>query len=116
MNPAAPVTSTDVMATSIGSGHRWSRDAPADVRGERRPVGGPRDRHESLPTLVERAAAQVGRPVLGDHDVDVVPRRGHRAAVEVLHDQPFMGRKLIVNGAVSDGPAETDDDDEADER
>ncbi|MBK1834655.1 hypothetical protein [Roseibacillus ishigakijimensis] len=26
-------------------------------------------------------------------------------AVEVLHDQPYMGRKLIVNGARSKGPA-----------
>jgi hypothetical protein len=26
-------------------------------------------------------------------------------AVEVLHDQPFMGRKMIVNGARSKGPA-----------
>ena len=25
-------------------------------------------------------------------------------AVEVLHDQPFMGRKMIVNGARSKGP------------
>jgi hypothetical protein len=33
----------------------------------------------------------------------------------VLHDQPFMGRKLIVNGAVSDGPAGGDDDDDSDD-
>lgn len=29
-------------------------------------------------------------------------------AVEVLHDQPFMGRKMIVNGARSKGPADGD--------
>ncbi|MEM9079835.1 MAG: RNA-binding protein, partial [Verrucomicrobiota bacterium] len=31
-----------------------------------------------------------------------------KRAVEVLHDQPFMGRRLIVNGARSTGPAEGD--------
>jgi hypothetical protein len=31
-----------------------------------------------------------------------------KRAVEVLHDQPFMGRQLIVSGAKSDGPAEGD--------
>ena len=31
----------------------------------------------------------------------------HRA-VEILHDQPFMGRKMIVNGARSKGPANRD--------
>jgi hypothetical protein len=38
-----------------------------------------------------------------------------KRAVGVLHDQPFMGRKLIVNGAVSDGPAGGDDDDDSDD-
>ena len=32
-----------------------------------------------------------------------------KRAVEVLHDQPFMGRKMIVNGAKSDGPPEEDE-------
>ena len=27
-----------------------------------------------------------------------------KRAVEVLHDQPFMGRTLIVSAAKSDGP------------
>ncbi len=31
-----------------------------------------------------------------------------KRAVEVLHDQPFMGRTLIVNEAKSDGPAPSD--------
>ncbi len=35
-----------------------------------------------------------------------------RRAVEVLHDQPFMGRTLIVNSAKSKGPVD-DDGDEA---
>lgn len=35
-----------------------------------------------------------------------------KRAVEVLHDQPFMGRKLIVNGAVSEGPADADEADD----
>ena len=39
-----------------------------------------------------------------------------KRAVEVLHDQPFMGRKMIVNGAKSDGPADQDDSDNRDER
>jgi RNA recognition motif-containing protein len=29
-----------------------------------------------------------------------------RRAVEKLHDQPFMGRKLVVNGSKSSGPRE----------
>lgn len=33
-----------------------------------------------------------------------------KRAVEVLHDQPFMGRKLIVSGAKSKGPADDDRD------
>lgn len=32
-----------------------------------------------------------------------------KRAVEVLHDQPFMGRKMIVSGAKSQGPADSDD-------
>ena len=32
-----------------------------------------------------------------------------KRAVEVLHDQPFMGRKMIVSGAKSKGPADSDD-------
>jgi|TARA_B110000483_G_C18017624_1_gene473686 RNA recognition motif-containing protein len=31
-----------------------------------------------------------------------------KRAVEVLHDQPFMGRTLIVNAAKSDGPEGSD--------
>jgi hypothetical protein len=31
-----------------------------------------------------------------------------KRAVEILHDQPFMGRTLIVNGAKSKGPADDD--------
>ncbi|NNC88723.1 MAG: hypothetical protein HKN82_09735 [Akkermansiaceae bacterium] len=43
-----------------------------------------------------------------------------KRAVEVLHDQPFMGRNLVVDGAKSQGPAdadqdEGDDDDDRDE-
>jgi len=37
-----------------------------------------------------------------------------KRAVEILHDQPFMGRKLIVNGAVSEGQAKRDDEQTAD--
>lgn len=33
-----------------------------------------------------------------------------KRAVEVLHDQPFMGRTLIVNGARSKGPLDSDGD------
>jgi RNA recognition motif-containing protein len=33
-----------------------------------------------------------------------------KRAVEVLHDQPFMGRTLIVNGAKSKGPVDADGD------
>jgi RNA recognition motif-containing protein len=37
-------------------------------------------------------------------------------AVEVLHDQPFMGRKLTVSGAKSKGQDEREDADERPER
>jgi hypothetical protein len=37
-------------------------------------------------------------------------------AVEVLHDQPFMGRKLMVSGAKSKGHDEREDRDESSER
>ena len=33
-----------------------------------------------------------------------------KRAVEVLHDQPFMGRKMIVSGAKSQGPDDSDDE------
>jgi RNA recognition motif-containing protein len=33
-----------------------------------------------------------------------------KRAVEVLHDQPFMGRTLIVNGAKSKGAVDADGD------
>lgn len=33
-----------------------------------------------------------------------------KRAVEVLHDQPFMGRTLIVNGAKSKGPVDAEGD------
>ncbi|MCB1088389.1 MAG: RNA-binding protein [Verrucomicrobiae bacterium] len=32
-----------------------------------------------------------------------------RRAVEVLHDKDFMGRKLLVTGAKSDGPREDEE-------
>ena len=31
-----------------------------------------------------------------------------KRAVEVLHDQPFMGRKMIVSGAKSKGEADSE--------
>jgi hypothetical protein len=31
-----------------------------------------------------------------------------KRAVEVLHDQPFMGRKMIVSGAKSKGESDSD--------
>ncbi len=34
-------------------------------------------------------------------------------AVEVLHDQPFMGREMIVNGAKSKGPVDGDSEEYA---
>jgi RNA recognition motif-containing protein len=37
-------------------------------------------------------------------------------AVEVLHDQPFMGRKLTVSGANSKGQDEREDRDDREER
>ena len=36
-----------------------------------------------------------------------------KRAVEVLHDQPFMGRNLIVSGAKSKGPKDTGEDEDS---
>ncbi|MCH7225320.1 RNA recognition motif domain-containing protein [Haloferula sp. A504] len=38
-----------------------------------------------------------------------------KRAVEILHDQFFMGRKLNVSGAKSQGPADADDADDAED-
>jgi len=39
-----------------------------------------------------------------------------KRAVEVLHDQPFMGRKMAVSGAKSKGQDEREDNEEREER
>ncbi|NNE92116.1 MAG: hypothetical protein HKN23_10750 [Verrucomicrobiales bacterium] len=36
-----------------------------------------------------------------------------KRAVEILHDQDFMGRKLLVSGAKSEGPRDGADDDDS---
>lgn len=42
--------------------------------------------------------------------IDMVGIEDAKRAVEVLHDQFFMGRKLVVSGAKSEGPANTEDE------
>ena len=43
--------------------------------------------------------------------VDMMGTDEAKRAVEVLHDQFFMGRKLVVSGAKSKGPIDDQDDD-----
>ena len=43
--------------------------------------------------------------------IDMMNQDEAKRAVEVLHDQFFMGRRLVVNGAKSQGPADGEDDD-----
>lgn len=43
--------------------------------------------------------------------IEMVGTDDAKRAVEVLHDQFFMGRKLVVSGAKSAGPADAEDDD-----
>ncbi|MEP4079289.1 RNA recognition motif domain-containing protein [Haloferula sp.] len=42
--------------------------------------------------------------------IDMMNKDEARRAVEVLHDQFFMGRRLVVNGAKSQGPAEGEEE------
>lgn len=41
--------------------------------------------------------------------IEMLDTEEAKKAVEILHDQFFMGRKLVVSAAKSDGPADTDD-------
>ncbi len=43
--------------------------------------------------------------------IDMMNQDEAKRAVEVLHDQFFMGRRLVVNGAKSQGPADGEDED-----
>ncbi|MGB6219681.1 RNA recognition motif domain-containing protein [Haloferula sp.] len=42
--------------------------------------------------------------------IDMMNKEEAKRAVEVLHDQFFMGRRLVVNGAKSQGPADGEDE------
>ena len=44
--------------------------------------------------------------------IDMMNKDEAKRAVEVLHDQFFMGRRLVVNGAKSQGPADGEDENE----
>ena len=106
-----------------------------------RPRGGNRDSVESPRVYVgnlsydvsEQDLQELFKGIGGVRNVEIVYNRStHRSkgygfvemlhmdeamrAVEVLHDQPFMGRKLTVSGAKSKGQDEREDQEERTER
>jgi hypothetical protein len=117
-----------------------SRDR-GNARGNERSRGGNRDSVESPRVYVgnlsydvsENDLQELFKGIGGVRNVEVVYNRStHRSkgfgfvemlhmdeakrAVEVLHDQPFMGRKLTVSGAQSKGQDEREDKEEREER
>lgn len=115
--------------------------APRGNRGGERARGGDRSTVESPRVYVgnlsydvsEQDLQELFKGIGGVRNVEIVYNRStHRSkgygfvemlhmdeairAVEVLHDQPFMGRKLTVSGAKSKGQDDREDRDERDER
>ena len=114
---------------------------PRSARGSERSRGGDRSTVESPRVYVgnlsydvsEQDLQELFKGIGGVRNVEIVYNRStHRSkgygfvemlhmdeavrAVEVLHDQPFMGRKLTVSGAKSKGQDEREDRDEQPER
>ena len=124
------------------TGERTSGPRPERApRGPERPRGGDRSTVESPRVYVgnlsydvsEQDLQELFKGIGGVRNVEIVYNRStHRSkgygfvemlhmdeamrAVEVLHDQPFMGRKLTVSGAKSKGQDEREDHEERDER
>lgn len=115
--------------------------SPRSARGTERSRGGDRSTVESPRVYVgnlsydvsEQDLQELFKGIGGVRNVEIVYNRStHRSkgygfvemlhmdeavrAVEVLHDQPFMGRKLTVSGAKSKGQDEREDRDERPER
>jgi hypothetical protein len=115
--------------------------APRGNRGGERTRGGDRSTVESPRVYVgnlsydvsEQDLQELFKGIGGVRNVEIVYNRStHRSkgygfvemlhmdeairAVEVLHDQPFMGRKLTVSGAKSKGQDEREDREERPER
>ena len=115
--------------------------APRGNRGGERARGGDRSTVESPRVYVgnlsydvsEQDLQELFKGIGGVRNVEIVYNRStHRSkgygfvemlhmdeamrAVEVLHDQPFMGRKLTVSGAKSKGQDEREDREERPER
>ncbi len=131
-------------APPTGPRRERSRERDADqgpARGNERSRGGNRDSVESPRVYVgnlsydvtENDLQELFKGIGGVRNVEIVYNRStHRSkgfgfvemlhmdeakrAVEVLHDQPFMGRKLTVSGAQSKGQDEREDKDEREER
>lgn len=122
---------------------RSSEGAPrrAGRSGEQRPRGGDRSTVESTRVYVgnlsydvsEQDLQELFKGIGGVRNVEIVYNRStHRSkgygfvemlhmdeainAVEVLNDQPFMGRKLTVSGAKSKGQDEREENEERPER
>jgi hypothetical protein len=124
------------------TGERSSGPRPERApRSTDRPRGGDRSTVESPRVYVgnlsydvsEQDLQELFKGIGGVRNVEIVYNRStHRSkgygfvemlhmdeamrAVEVLHDQPFMGRKLTVSGAKSKGQDEREDHEERDER
>jgi hypothetical protein len=115
--------------------------APRGNRGGERSRGGDRSTVESPRVYVgnlsydvsEQDLQELFKGIGGVRNVEIVYNRStHRSkgygfvemlhmdeamrAVEVLHDQPFMGRKLTVSGAKSKGQDEREDREEREDR
>jgi hypothetical protein len=131
----------EAVATDNRRDTERSRERGNNARSTERSRGGDRNSVESPRVYVGNLSYDVTESDLQDlfkgiggvRNVEVVYNRStHRSkgfgfvemlhmdeakrAVEVLHDQPFMGRKLTVSGAQSKGQDEREDKDEREER
>ena len=117
-----------------GSAPRGNRGGERSRGGDRTTVESPRVYVGNLSyDVTEQDLQELFKGIGGVRNVEIVYNRStHRSkgygfvemlhmdeamrAVEVLHDQPFMGRKLTVSGAKSKGQDEREDREERPER
>ena len=143
--PRAPKSNTrNARSTEAGSQEKSGDGQPrkrSGRGGENRPRGGDRASVESARVYVgnlsyevtEQDLQELFKGIGGVRNVEIVYNRStHRSkgygfvemlhmddairAVEVLHDQHFMGRKLTVSGAKSKGQDERDEKEDRPER
>jgi hypothetical protein len=141
----APKSNVRNARTNEGDAEKPAERAPKRERGgrggEQRSRGGDGSTVESSRVYVgnlsydvtEQDLQELFKGIGGVRNVEIVYNRStHRSkgygfvemlhkdeavrSVEVLHDQPFMGRKLIVSGAKSKGQDEREDREERPER